>query len=228
MQKLLTTLALFGAVSASYATVIVNVDFNEGWFFAAGPTTSGSAVLGSVGDVWNGIGNQPGFDATGLSLVDTAGAASGVTLSFTAEGGWNEDPKPFASDLLRDYISDYEADTAATSGFSFAGLTPNSPFNLVVYVNAHNAGSRRISITVDGNTQLSNVNTTPSSFVLNDNYMLFSNVMSNGSGVLSGTFTGIGGEGSIHGMQLAIPEPSTYAAIAGALALGLVAWRRRR
>jgi len=28
--------------------------------------------------------------------------------------------------------------------------------------------------------------------------------------------------------QVSVPEPSTYAALAGALALGLVAWRRRR
>ena len=69
----------------------------------------------------------------------------------------------------------------------------------------------------------------------NSNYVLFSNVLPNGSNNITGTMTtnGASSFGVFNGLQIvfteaAVPEPSTYAlGLIGLVGLGLVVWRKR-
>ena len=59
--------------SAGTQVALVNVDFNTVFNGVASPTYSGAAVVGSAGDVWNGIsaGNLGvGTRGSNLALVD--------------------------------------------------------------------------------------------------------------------------------------------------------------
>src|SRR5262245_28951135 len=71
---LCAALGWLGSATDARAGLLINVDFN-----ARSPTYSGAGVLGASGDVWNGIGGGPGV--RNVPLVDSANAATGVTLS---------------------------------------------------------------------------------------------------------------------------------------------------
>src|SRR5580658_8423200 len=71
---------------------LIGVDFNNNSAGAShggpnpGPTMSGAAVLGSAGDQWNGIDVNSG---SGISLFQSDGTPSTVTMTFTSGGGYD-------------------------------------------------------------------------------------------------------------------------------------------
>src|SRR5208282_2982554 len=104
-KTLLVLLSAIGAAGlASVQAQLINVNFTDGNINTAygggdvtpappGTAMTGAAVLGSAGDVWNGLGGftyaSSGGAATYTSgaLVDSTGAPTTVTLSLSAPSG---------------------------------------------------------------------------------------------------------------------------------------------
>lgn len=230
---LLCSLLMSTQVHAS----LVNVDFNAGQEV----TYLGAAVVGSAGDTWNGIdGGTLGSPTTvsSVSLVDSAGTSTSLTLSVTGTQGAYDSTSAgclmssssFAS-LMCDYI--YRGQ-GATATVTLAGLTPGAAFDLILYSMANSPG-RVTNFTLDGVTQVVTA-ADGSSFVLGVNYTEFTGIV-DASGQLSLTFTGPDSEdfseGNLDGFQLtqnlsrSVPEPGTFA-LAGLALVGIAASRRRK
>jgi hypothetical protein len=142
------------------------------------------------------------------------------------ESGQNSDDDAALRGILRTLAFDNPSLT-----YTFTGLTPNGTyrFDLLYYVGYFNA--REQAIVVNG-TLITLV--TVSKTEAKDTYF---SVQADGSGELNLLVEQSnlhGGTGYQDGAVLnavvlsAVPEPSTYAAILGTFALGLVLWRRRK
>ena len=222
-------------VAGTAQAQLLNVDFNQnngaGWGGGGvdpGPTMSGPAVIGTAGDQSNGINVNNG---AGIPLFYASGAASGVTMSFTAGGGYGANEpnwggnSPFNStpyqNLMEDYL--YTGPTTIT----LAGLLPNQAYSLFLYNAAdNNSGVRTTVFTVNGNNLNSIWDATSSTLISGVTYVNFPSALSDGSGVLVINVAGAGGEGDINGFQLlAVPEPSSLALFSTGL-LALLGYRR--
>ena len=234
-------LALVALVtSAGAQAALVNVDFNEG---TAGPTYSGAAVVGSASDVWNGIfagtlGN--GTSGNNLALIDAGGVNSGITLSFTqTSGAYNAGGSCLMSAastaaLMCDYL--YVGSTAPAVTVTFAGLTPGSLFDLILYSMANDSG-RVTDFTLDSTTQ-SVTAAAGNNLVQGTNYARFSGTVGAGGELAFTTTAGQrqdGGwvEGNLDGIQLTqtparVPEPASAALVLVALAAAIGVRRRQR
>lgn len=244
---------LFGAESIQAQLINVDFDGNSvgqaygGGGVAVGPAQSGAALIGSSGDLWNGISDSlltfsaypGGASASGLALTYANGSASGVTMSLTADGSYNANEPNWGntsafttaaspySNLMQDLIY-----ANNPQSITLSGLAANQAFNLVVYsAGDQNVGTGRTSsFTVNGITQTSFWNGTTSTLVAGQTYVDYSSAMSDGSGNLVINFGVTGGSGALEtdltGFQLvAVPEPSTWALLAAAGVL--VCFRRK-
>jgi hypothetical protein len=249
--------------SASVQAQLIDVQFTgdsvggayggQGAGFVATTTFSGAAVIGSAGDIWNGIADGAlnfgvGLGAAGstypngintptpLALNYTTGAASSVTLSLTgnstfndtAFGGtnqWATAGSPY-EDLFNSVIANSTA--GAPSYMDFSGLAKNTPYELIVYSSGNDDG-RTSTFTVNGVTETSQnaLGVTMLNPVFN--YDVFETI-SSATGTIDLSYGGVGSglaESDINGMQLLqqVPEPTTL----GLLGLaGVPALLRRR
>ncbi|WP_156679990.1 PEPxxWA-CTERM sorting domain-containing protein [Sphingomonas profundi] len=217
--------ALLSAAQPSLAASIVNVHFT-------GPQRTvseqvGPGVVGSAGDKWNQL-----FDNQGTaSLVDSNNAATGYSITYSAQGTYASDPSytqftgtPFAN-LMQGYLYSSSGPITAT----ISGLNANQSYSLYAITQGdNNTRGRRNDLTVNGQSA-SNLNTNASSFIAGDNYALFTGrANALGQIVLSDT-PGVG-EANLNGFQLtsAVPEPTTWAMMIGGFGFVGGAMRRRR
>ncbi|MCM2274983.1 MAG: PEP-CTERM sorting domain-containing protein [Candidatus Didemnitutus sp.] len=117
--------------------------------------------------------------------------------------------------------------------FTINNLTPNSSYDLYVYMGRNTnhwlletpGQVESGSVTVGAATQTVNYQFAQTSYAQGVNYVLFSSLLSNPDGEITFSTSNI-----VNGFSIAtaIPEPSTYAALAGLLVFGLVAMRHRR
>jgi endoglucanase len=210
--------ALFSAGFVLFASSLVlpaqliNVDFNEndgvGWGGGGpnpGPTMTGAAVLGAVGDRWNGINVNGG---NGISLVKADGSASPVSLTFTSGGGYDVNSfggsTPFAGTAFDALMEDYLFNGGSLQDITLSGLTANSTYNLVLYSAANAAAAGRVSyFTVNGATRSSKWDGSSSSLIEGVNYVNFPCVLSDAGGNLVITYHGDGStEGDVNGLQI--------------------------
>jgi endoglucanase len=220
----LATILLFLS-AGSLRSQLINVDFNQnngvGWGGGGpnpGPTMSGAAVLGAVGDQWNGIDVNSG---SGIPLIDANGNMSSVTMTFTSGGGYDVNSfggaTPFAGtpydDLMEDYL--YSGDTPQT--ITLSGLPTNSACQLVLYNAAdEGAAGRTTFFTVNSNTLSSVWNASSSTLIPGVDYVVFTSAKSDGSGNLVITYTGSGSvEGDVNGFQIQAAPPVILAACNG-------------
>jgi endoglucanase len=202
--------------SGALQAQLIDVQFATNSLATAGngpnnaPAMSGAAVLGSPGDQWNQILVTSG---SGIPLNTVNGSSSGVTMSFTSGGAFDDNGtygnsctftnSPYF-DLMQAYL--YNNGTAQT--VTLAGLAANSFYNLVLY-NAANAGSglRTTSFTVNTNVLASTWDGVTTNLVPGVDYVEFTSALSDGSGNLFITYTGNGStEADINGFQIqAIP-----------------------
>lgn len=235
----LAALALLLAAGGRARAGLINVDFNT----SSSPTYKGAGVLGSAGDIWNGIGGPS--SATNLPLRDATGAATGVTLSysgpglsfFDAEGGATTVFNGTSFDaLLRDYMVADKAG-AGHAIVTLSGLTPNGTYSLILYSIA-NAVGRDTAFTVGGLRK--DVIAGPDQFLKEgENFAEFL-ATADASGNLAITVAaGNRDEGNLDGLQLTpftpppppaatVPEPSTLALLVLGLGLALALTRSRR
>ena len=192
---------------------LIDVGFNENSSASSGttgpnpgPIMSGAAVLGTVGDQWNGIDVNSG---SGISLINADGSASAVKMTFTSGGGYDTGGStPFAGTAYDALMEDYLYNDGIPQTITLSGLAANSTYNLVVYNAADVAAAGRTTyFTVNGNTQNSEWNGASSTLIAGVDYVNFTSALSGDSGNLVITYTGNGGaEGDIDGFQIqAVP-----------------------
>ena len=176
----------------------------------------GAAVFGAVDSQWNHLSKS--FSATNAGLNDSLGGATGVTLTYTWTGsGTSTQAGPYA-DLGASFIR--------TDSVVFAGLVPNSNYNLAIF------SPESASFSIAGVTKtLNSAQANWSSLVQGSNYVLFPSIKSDDTGTLSFTPTaGYGNAWSAFELQAVtapVPEPSSYALFALGLG-GLAFWKRRQ
>ncbi|MCC5805879.1 MAG: PEP-CTERM sorting domain-containing protein [Opitutales bacterium] len=239
LQKLSFALT---AVSAAFITASASAQILANDTVVINFTQTGN----TAGENWNNVEGASGGTISAGTLVGdlirfSDGATTGVALSIEGSGlgtdlfgigGRTEPADPNRSFPASGAIPDiaqqnltYHSDSPQR--FVFSGLDDSLTYNLSVLSantagrNAHdwiaNPGPDQVTISVDPDDTL--VHT-------------FSDLLTDGSGnlVLENTTSGAGVDAQhLNAMELtAIPEPATYAALAGLLALGLVVLRRRR
>jgi hypothetical protein len=204
--------------------LVVNIDFNQ----TVG-TYSGQGAYSDPGhNFWNGVTSTAG----GSNFTASDGTtATTISASFSNVAGLGYGGVPtLAPNLLADYLYVY---TGATVTFTISGLTAGASYDFYFYsvAGGSNTTDRSADFTFNGTTR--NVTgRNVASFTEGTNYLRFSVTPSGTS--LSGSFAVAAGnsEAELNGIQIvqltAVPEPSTYAATAGALALaGAIVVRRR-
>jgi hypothetical protein len=249
LPTLLAALALAGA-SAHAQTAILSVDFDRRDSVAnptPSPTETGfqSFVVTQNPNATSAISQVFGS----YTVTLTHGTLSAI--SARDRGAIADNGSFTYGDLLRDGAVQLNRSTAAantqaaveTAGvatqttLSISGLAPLTTYQVRLWT--HNRNNDNNSWFAWWNTtngtgasaslvgSLQNV-ATPT-YTSNTQFSVIGSVLSDAGGVIRfGQVVGSGGPtGIINGFQV-IPEPSTYAMLAGALALGLVAWRRRR
>jgi len=147
--------ALAVGVSSTRAQSI-DVNFYSQYF--GGSTASGSAVVGSPTDVWNGINGDGGVLGGPFLLVDTAGTPTAllayllspdsnpIAAIAAAALGTQENPS-----LMNDYLFNNQGGDIF---IELAGLTPNANYDLYVYLSSDDSSNASRSLIVYANGDL--------------------------------------------------------------------------
>jgi hypothetical protein len=190
---------------------LVNVDFNA----TPVSTQVGPGLIGQQGDTWNAVAGHGGAQAA-LPLLTSYNAPSTVTLAYSGitntftSGGTNSFfSTPFAN-LMRDYL--YIA-SGNTGTVTIGGLTPNMPYDLILYSNPDLNATRFTNFTVNGESKAANSHGSATSFVPGINYVRFPNAAADTGGSITvsvnalPTNTGFD-EAEFNGLQIQ-PAPLT-------------------
>lgn len=229
-KSLLTLSAFTGAAALSHATILATWDFNslatgeindaDGNTFLAddGPQTSASLLVLAANDTTSTIAIRD--QGTTLNAFDSAPAGNDLRTQRAVRGNGTTLNFTFNMEGLRDAeltFAGYRTERAGSStgpsefqaSYSVDGLT----FTDFGTAQLFNTSSFTI-MTVTAPSALDNQTTAVIRLTL------------------SGATGSVGDSGSgarFDNFQIAaVPEPSTYAALLGLLALGFVAYRRRR
>ena len=236
----LAAIAIAPVASALTVNFSVHVAADDGTVTSS--NLSGPDGVAAGVETWNlpAISGEPLASAS--SLLDAAGATTGVGVSFSELGGPDDWGYGSALNLLWRSGRQFFNGAGNEGSFTITGLTPGDTFNLWI-ASSHLSVENAKNI---GDWSTSNTNTTGASFAMDNtgnetngstwvagaNYALFENIVADGSGNITMkehaynpnlTDARVG----LNGFQLvsAVPEPST-ALLAGFGLLGLL--RRRR
>lgn len=232
MKAAAIVVALLGGAAIANAG-LVDVAFYSSNF--AHTTMSGAAVLGAAGDVWNsfdaGNPNTP-TNYGPFALVDTASNATGISLSFNADGGVisghsGTQPDP---NLTNSYLYN---NTSGPITETLTGLAPNASYNLVLYVASDDALRGDRSVTGSANTSAFAATGNPQSTFINGENVVELTVSADSTGALAiaenDGLTNTSGEVDLNGLQLqslATPEPGSLLLLC--LGAGALLVRKRR
>lgn len=222
------TVAFMSIALQVQAQPILNIDFNQK-SNPDPPLMSGAAVIGSDGDIWNGVKSESG---TTPALSYNDGTLSAITLTHVTGQTFSTDistQSPFDGtadyNLMRDYYFDSSGSDSET--LSLNNLTPNGFYDIYFYSGA-NTNGRETDFTVDSQNKTATFSNAFNTFEENVNYVLFESVQVDGSGDLVFTFSS-STEPNLNGLQLiAIPELSHISLILASSCLILLYFRKRR
>ena len=236
----------------------ISVAFNSPNSFGPAPLISGpdpastaaNPLFGSA-NVWNNLNIPFGVPTTNPgwnNLVDSTGAVTSASLSITGTvGGVDFDAffpglDPLRSDAIvwNDFLGG-SSSISTTIDWTLSGLTPNATYDMCVYGSEADY-DRSFNMTIEGTTL--NVPTynyaTPTTTPPPPSCVFFSNLQSDGSGMITGAATGIGAlsnttsEANWSGFQLVqvpeaatVPEPGSLILL-GTAAIGLLGILKRR
>jgi pimeloyl-ACP methyl ester carboxylesterase len=201
-----------GGTSGVVPTLLpVNVQFSGTFSYCTtciqtNPPQTGAAVVGNPGDIWNDFATN---SASGMPLSDVTGAATGVTLSFSADGAYTANPAktaftgtPYAN-LMQGVLY-----SAGTTTITLSGLNPNQNYTLYIYTQGDKNGlNRSISISANGGPPQIATQTNADTFILDNNYVV-ETVAADGSGNINIKGVTLVDEGDINGFQL-VPVTGT-------------------
>jgi len=149
------------------------------------------ALPGAAGSYWN-LMNAQGASTT--SLADDG--ATGVGVTFNAQRIADFTGPDTTIGLFKNYLL---IQATTNLSFSFSNL-PAGGYNVALYSdNATYHGSRTVFV-IGGVTNTA-VSTSDSAFILNNNYVVFTNILVT-NGVLSGTYGRTTGEAALNGAQI--------------------------
>ena len=216
-NSILAGIALLFSAPAAFAAVI------DVQFAASSPTRqqTGAAVIGATGDYWNYFNGASGAG----SLVSTNQAATGVSLTFAADGAYTANSSYTA--FTGTPYANLEQGILYTSGsgikMTLAGLFAGQQYSLYFYTQGDdNSAGRSSTVNVNGLSEVS-TQTNASTFIQGNNYLVFSGA-ADSLGDLSIGVSARVGEADVNGFQLVpviIPEPASFAVVgAGLILLG--------
>jgi hypothetical protein len=222
-----------GTTSAGSA-LLISADFGNGFaggsqalFSGVEPKAAALDPAFGAADVWNDLTTGPAgvvTDPSFGSLLDSTGAATGVTFSITGTLDSYNGVSATASSLTRDYFYwNASLGISTTLAWTLSGLVPGASYRLVFY-GANTDVERSFALGIDGAGIVGAVPTASGS----DPDPLYVVVTAGAGGVISGTAAADPAfEADWAGFQIAsIPEPSTGLLVAGCL--GLFALGRKR
>ena len=234
-KPLLIALSVIGAAGlASVQAQLINVNFTDGNINAAdgggdvtptppGTVMTGAAVLGSAGDVWNGLGGFTYASAGGActytsgALVDSTGAPTTVTLSLSAPSGtygansvnWGNYSAFSWASLANEQgnmggpYTAYSAlmshclvaNSAAGNGYvTLTGLAANQAYNLVLFNTSDgNVGAGRLSTFTVNGVTQTSTWNGTATTLINGVDYTEFNTTSTGTGTLTINFGNLGG-----------------------------------
>lgn len=195
------------------------------------PASTAANPLFGAANIWNNLNIPFGVESTNPSwsnLVNSTGAVTSANLHITGTVG-GVDFYPFISGLNPLRSESVAWNDNASGGFpgistsiswALTGLVPNATYDMCVYGSQANY-NRSFNMTIEGTTlNIPTYDATTSSPT--PNCVLFTNIQSDGSGVITGVGTGIGdlslytSEADWSGFQIvqvpdasAVPEPSS-------------------
>lgn len=195
----------------------VNVAYGGG-NVPAPAAMSGAAVIGSPGDLWNGLGGfaysayPNGATFTSGTLLYANGSASGITLSLSAPSGtYDANAAGFNNHSLFSWASlaDEQNDigypytpwaglmasclaansTAATGFVTLRGLAPGGVYNLYTYnASDQNEGAGRTSTFTVNGVTQTSTYSYQTNLVKGADYLEFTNVVADSTGTLTINF----------------------------------------
>ena len=195
---------------------------NGGAFGQLSPplTMNGLESNSGLGGTWNAF-TIPGHNGTAtdpsLSLVDSAGTASGLTFSITGTvTGWSQTGNSLVSDYI--FLNAGNSDSVIT--WEISGLNPGETYTLIGYGGV----SRDIKLTLDrdGDGLLAG----ESDFVANSAGLSIDNIVASASGTIIGSARqGSVTEGNWAGFQIFEQQPVPPSVTGGVAHPGLEARR---
>lgn len=198
-------------IASTAAATLVNVDFNSSGPGTSVGTFAGTGILG--GGTWNGITvNQNAQALAPTALLDSFGAASGISIAIPAyQGAWNLASQPATSwkPLMGDYLYVTAAGQSSAT-INLSGLGSSTAWDLVFY--SANGGGEGSDFTIGATTKrTTDSGSIGATLTAGDEYVVFNNIVSDGSGSISIDWANYGTPGSVlNGLQIqAVPEPSS-------------------
>jgi Immunoglobulin I-set domain len=186
--------------TSARAQWVVNYDFN----WTNNVTYASTGVLGT-GSYWNGFSVPATFAYPAITYTNSAGISDdgvtnrGVVLTISTYTSYGSSG---VNSLLDDWFTAYSWDPARP--FSLTNL-PAGLYNLACYAVDGTYANRLTTFTINGASQTctNTAGVADTSFVQNNNYVLFSGLLVTNSGI-SGTFTSplTNSEGDFNGLQL--------------------------